>query len=338
MKPFLSLFLGFLLPGTLCAQLEWRISVKLFTGPNGELPTDPGWGGGNIRQSISNNIAMVNRTLYATGRGYQWRLTEIVTVAGNTTPLPASTNSWFNLPVNAATQDDLDGKAKANAAAFAYRTDAINFYFVNSTVGPNGGYCAFPNENQHVITVAPNSFSDVLIHEAGHFFSLAHTFDSGGACNMGVPQSLGDDGIADTARDYPCGTRDQLSQGLFGANYANLTAGQQAQVDSAWLNIMSYHSPGSLFTSDQLDRMTDSSNGDRFNVASGRTRFVDFRNSGIFQFGSSVFPFGSVGAGVNGANPGDIVLIRSGTYTAPQTITKAVTLRATRGWSTLVAP
>jgi hypothetical protein len=49
-------------------------------------------------------------------------------------------------------------------------------------------------------------------------------------------------------------------------------------------------------------------------------------------------PYGTVGGGINAANNGDIVMIRPGTYVEPGTITKPVTLRATRGWATIGQP
>src|SRR5438045_4989898 len=85
------------------AQLQWRVSVKCFTGPGGVLPQPPVWSGGaSLYQSITNAVNAANAILDSTGRGYRWQLVEIVTVPGATGPLPASTNSWFNLPVSGA--------------------------------------------------------------------------------------------------------------------------------------------------------------------------------------------------------------------------------------------
>src|SRR5688572_26978158 len=172
--------LALLAPSVALAQITWRVSVKVFTDGMGNLPMMPTWwvGGSTLFERFTNVIADANRDLDATGRGYRFQLTEIVTVPGNTAPLPAMTNSWFNLPVGPAGQDDLDAKARANAAAFSYRPTAINFYYVNSTIGPNGGYCAFPGEGQYIILLAPNSSADVILHESGHYFGLSHTFDS----------------------------------------------------------------------------------------------------------------------------------------------------------------
>jgi hypothetical protein len=344
MKKLLLLAL-LLAPALTYGQLQWRISIKIFTDNNGALPRLPNWGlgGATLYQELSNGVNYANTALSSSGRGYSWRLTEIVTVPGNTTPLPASTNSWFKLAVSAITQDDLDGKAKGNPGGFQYRTDAINFYYVDGNLGPNGGYCAMPNENQHVILVAPNSFADVLIHEAGHFFTLQHTHNTqtfengdGSACTATPPCSCarslpGDDGIGDTPEDNQCFTRDQVASNTFDNRpYDLLNSAEKVFVNNTWLNIMSYHSPGVLFTSDQLDFMTDASNTARFNVATGRTRFVDRTNPGAGA-GDRANPYRTVVQGYDAADPGDIVLIRPGNYNEPRSYFKSVTFRATRG-------
>lgn len=344
-----------LLPTLAFGQLEWRISVKCFTGSGGVLPRPPGWSGGaSLFQSISNAVDRYNSILDSTCRGYRWRLVEIVTVPGSTGALPASTNSWFNVAVSGASQDDLDGKAKANPAGFQFRANAINFYYTDNPNSPNGGYCAFPTEGQDVILVAPDSFNDVWLHESGHYFGLRHTFDTAqnlnndnSPCTNGCACAKlvgGDDGIADTPLDHTCWNQDNVALTQYGAVYALLNSAQQYFVDNTWSNIMSYHSPGNRFTSDQLDVVADNSNGTRNNVASGRTRFVDINCNPLFPNGSSQClgilsgPYHTVGAGVNGANVGDIVLIRPGQYSEPGTYTKSITFRATRGSATIGVP
>ena len=95
---------------------------------------------------------------------------------------------------------------------------------------------------------------------------------------------------------------------------------------------MSYHGDRYRMTSDQLDRWTDAANSPRNQVATGHTRFVDRANAGV-QSGTSTLPYRTVATGITAASASgsDIVLIRPGNYNEPQTITKAVTLRATRG-------
>src|SRR5262249_32420734 len=349
MKKLLLLSLLLLAPSLSQGQLQWRISIKVFTNTNGALPQIPNWGlgGGTLLQELSHGVNYANTRLSNSARGCSWRLTEIVTIAGSTAPAPASTNTWFNMFVSAATQDDLDGKAKGNPNGFQYRTDAINFYYVNGNTGPNGGYCAFPNENQDVIVFAPNSFADVLIHESGHYLSLQHTHNTqsyknndGSACTNTYASAQilgGDDGITDTPLDNTCWNRDNIALQQYGNFYTNLNGGQQFFVDNSWLNVMSYHSPGVRFTEDQLDFMTDTSNTLRFNVATGRTRFVDRTHVGL-QDGSRANPFQGVGQGIVAADPGDIVLIRPGNYNETATYAKPIPLRATRGVVSIGAP
>jgi hypothetical protein len=352
-KFFLLLVLATLLgPTVASAQLQWRISIKVFTGPGGALPQMPSWnlGGATLFQELSNGVNQANNVLTNSGRGYHWQLTEIITVPGTMTPLPASGDSWFDLAVGPGTQDDLDAKAKRNPAGFQFRNNAINFYYVNGTSGPNGGYCAFPHESQHAIAIAPNSYADVLIHEAGHFFALVHTMNGqyfqnadGTPCVSGAPCACaralgGDDGIADTPRDNQCWNQDNIAQAAFGQNYAALSLRQQAVVNNSWLNVMSYHNPGRLLSDDQLDLMTDISNAERFNVATGRTHFVSRSGRASNQQGTSAFPFVTVLNGINAADNGDIVLIRSGNYNEPRTYTKPVTLRTTRGITNIGIP
>src|SRR5260370_21085878 len=127
-----------------------------------------------------------------------------------------------------------------------------------------------------------------------------------------------DDGLADTIRDSTCWNRDQVSINNFGAPYASLNAGQQSAVNYSYMNVMSYHTDSALNnyleTSDQLDRLTDASNGPRNYVCTGHTQFVD-HNNGCFapngSSGCSIFggPYHSVGHGINNANNGDLVLI-----------------------------
>jgi len=332
------------------AQLEWRISIKVFTDPNGALPPIPGWGSGPLYRDFSNAVTAANQILDATGRGYRWRLTEITNLAFNTSPIPSSTNSWYNLAVSAATQDDLDTKAKANSANFRYRADAINFYYVASCAGPNGGYCAFPSESQHVIPIAPCSASDVFIHEAGHFFGLSHTFDTeayqnsdGTACTNGCACARligGDDGgITDTPLDHTCWNQDRIATNQYGRVYTNLNAAEQYFVDNTWLNVMSYHNPPSTrFTPDQMDLVTDNSNGARLSVASGRTWFVSTDGNDGNSGNNSTSRFRTLNKGLMTANTGEIVLLRGSNYNERPFINQSVTLRATRGAVTIGTP
>ena len=323
------------------AQIEWRISVKFILGPSGERPSNSGcFGDSGValvdNNAVINNINYANQLLDRTGRGYRFRLTEIQDVSG--------WSSFFSIAArDAGNKAALEAVATSNAttrAQFFWRDNAINVYINNTS----SGYCSFPGSG-NVIFAGSCSYDTLIIHESGHLFNLLHTHDSeqfrnsnGTACSSGCScaQRLGgDDGVADTPLDNECWSRAEIAAGNPGT--------PDAQIDNTWLNIMSYHLPQDRFTSDQLDRATDTSNNARFNVASGRTRFVDRTCAAIFPDGSSgcgLFsgPYGTVGGGVGGANAGDIVLIRPGTYVEPGTINKAVTLRATRGPATIGLP
>jgi len=131
-----------------------------------------------------------------------------------------------------------------------------------------------------------------------------------------------------------------VAQGAFGAVYASLNSEQQWRVDNTWNNIMSYHPAATLtvLTADQLDFEADASNGPRFNVATGRTRFVDRNGNAGNQQGTSTLPFVTVLSGVNAAADRDVVQVRPGNYNEPGAYTRPVTLRATRGAATIGRP
>ena len=101
---------------------------------------------------------------------------------------------------------------------------------------------------------------------------------------------------------------------------------------------MSYHLPQDRFTSDQLDVWTDNANGDRNAVATGHTRFVATSGNDTTGNGTSTARYRTLAKGVSVANSGDIVLLRAGSYSETSTITKALTLRATRGTAVIGLP
>ncbi len=351
MKKFL-LMATLLAPTLAFAQLEWRLSVKFILDSNGNLPAS---GRINSPAIVTNQLVTINQNLDRLGRGYRLRLDEVVLVPG--------ISQWFNYDFAKNNKSALEATAPANPTTYFWRTDAINVYICGTSGTNSGGLCSFPNTGQNIILVAQNSFSDVIIHEAGHFFSLQHTHQgelyqnqdgstcstNNCSCAVWIP-AQGDSGrIQDTILDHQCYTNssNQVAIANYGMPYPSLQPFQQKLVLNTWLNIMSYHSPGRLFTDDQLDAMTDASNdsGQRFNVATGRTWFVDRQNGCLQPAGGSgctSFGFGgpllSVASGINAAAPGDIVLIRPGNYNEQPTIYKRVTLRATRGSVTIGKP
>ena len=86
-----------------------------------------------------------------------------------------------------------------------------------------------------------------------------------------------------------------------------------------------------LLSSDQLDRMTDASNGPRSNAADGFTHYVNASAPAGGDGTSSTSQFQTTAEGLAAAGDGDIVLLRVGNYDEPMIIDQHVTLRATRG-------
>lgn len=185
---------------------------------------------------------------------------------------------------------------------------------------------------------APNT----PFHEVGHFFNLNHTHGGGGAspdCVNGY-----DDEVANTLWDNcgkncggGCWDQDEIATWNFDTecdgpcDYDELSSGDQHRVDQVFYNLMCYRGRREVLTPGQLDRMTDHSNGPVDHVASGRTRFVDWRNDSFLQAGSSWALYRTVHLGLSHADPDDIVLLRPGTYDEVMTIDQDVTLCATVG-------
>jgi hypothetical protein len=317
------------------AQIQWRLSVKYFTDSFGNLPA-PGNGIGS-RAELTNHLKAANALLRESGRGYQLVLAEVVDLRG--------LSQWFDLPARSeANKQALEAAAIGNPTLYLWRAGSINVYINNSS----SGICSFPGSGsliflgQSLPGGAINASS--LFHEIGHFFNLCHTHGCPcGDCgsDFDCDAGLRSDEIPDTLQDNACwDNQDRVAINNFtGRRYDQLNDAQRAEVDAVFFNIMSYHPTRDRLTPDQLDRMTDTSNGDRINVANGRTWFVDRNCSGLFRNGSSQCgsfsgPFTELTDGVNSAQGGDTVLIRAGSYFVPQmmnTINKPITLRASRG-------
>jgi hypothetical protein len=311
--------------------------VKFIVNAAGTMPCC-GNGTFDSFADITNQVNAANAILRETGRGYQFFINEVTTVGG-----PA-TNFYSNARED---KDLLEAAAEANKTGFKYRDNAINMY-VNDASG--SAICSFPPTDD-VILFGQNSRTTSIWHESGHYFNLAHTHSgeqdlngNGTACTNGCScaQNIGanSDGCADTIADHECwDTQNAIAQGNFGMNYASLSAFNQTRVDNVNFNIMSYHDTRDRITPDQLDRWTDAANGDRIDVVTGRTRFVDRSNNGAAS-GTSVLPFKTVAAGVAAASASgsDIVLLRPGNYNEPMTITKPLCIRATRGSASIGLP
>ena len=336
---YASVGLLFLLGGAqLRADITVRVSVKFILKPDGTRPAD-----GNIGTTagFDAEITRGNQILAATCRGYSLQVVEYLDIRP---PVPGGQASdyWYNLDAR-SNRAFIEGAATGDQATWRWNANSINIYVNNSS----SGQCSFVGTGG-AITLGNDIGTGTVLHEVGHFFNLQHTHAGDYGDNPSTPpftaSGLRDgDGLAETANDNPnISNHDQLSQALFGHVYSAATTGEQSVVNSAFENVMSYHNENTLL-SDQMDIWTSNASSGRSGFCTGRTWFVDRNCSAIFPNGSPscnfiTGPYGTVGGGISAANNGDIVMIRPGTYVEPGTITKPVTLRATRGWVTIGRP
>lgn len=330
------------------ADLYIRVSVKLIYSAAGNPPANSS--GDVTEATVQAMIDKANVWLDDDGRGYQLKLTGVIPVLG--------LSDWYNVEVDASTRSSLDAEVTASAdsmSRYSFARNAINIYINGYSSGTYSGYCAFPPD-ENVILLRANASALTLLHECGHYFHLYHTHqgedgcaDPSESCGCGETLVGGNaDHIGDTIADHRCWSQDNIATGNYGVTYANLNTSQQAAVDRVWYNLMSYHGPPDpVITPDQWDRLTDNANGVRDNVASGKTIFVDnTADCDDLPYGTSTCPYPTVFLGVFlGADAGDIVLLRSGNYVEEPAsgettlvISKAVTLRASRGNATVTIP
>ena len=307
------------------AQLEVRLSVKEILDTNGmrtaggTLSTDEG---------IRSTVSAANDILASFHRGYQFRITEILDLPGHAELLDLACQD---------ASDAIEAGVQINPASYAWRTNAANVYI--NRAADDTGSCAFNG----LLVLKYTGGAGTLLHEGGHHLGLCHTQGCGCKDCTDCP-GIVDDGIDDTLPDRQCWSEDQIAFYSFGKTYDQLTDPQQRlMVSNTFNNIMSYHktSEGStkdVLTPGQWDRIADFTRTTRANVMNGKTLFVDRTNTAcLFPIGFSQCtggfdgPYPTFIQGVNGASGGDIVLIRPGHYNEPTTITKAITLRATRG-------
>lgn len=314
------------------AQLEWRVSVKFILDGNGHRAPDcpdcdPSGGCEcgdlNTDEELWDRFNLANDDMPLYGRGYTFRLVEIIDL-----DLGPDAAFWFH-----STRDDLGAlgdAAQAEPVRFEWRDDAINLYIVGSNGGGGGLMPTFPWTPSIAMYGQVLNYERALYHEFGHVLNLCHTH----GCLYGTtspdpcPPILGDDGVSDTPPDCSDWDHSAYCAYQFGhvCNQSELNA-----TDRAFHNLMSYHPSRRWLTSDQLDRMTDASNGPRANVTNGRTRFVDAASQSGFPNGSSTEPYRTFAEGLAAAAANDIVLLRVGNYDEQFVITQPVYLRASRG-------
>lgn len=310
-----------LAPVTARSEVVWRVSFKVIQDASGDRPN-------NIANSdLQAQIDFANTNPYFLSRGFRLQSDEIIDLSG--------VSQWFDGPDETwkTFRSDLQAAAEADPSLYQWRTDAINVY-VNDD---NGG-----GMTGDIIQLGGTKIMNTpwtVLHEIGHFMSLAHTFDGESGCTedcTGCTETQipgNDDDIDDTLPDHECWKNwDDIASNAFPTEFASgtMTATQLNEVDNVWFNIMSYHSNRDRFTSDQLDAMADTAAGSRSYVTDHRTWFVDTVTTPP-ETGLSSHPFDSIQEAVDKAGGGDVLIIRTGTYDEPPPITKAVTLRASRG-------
>ena len=343
------------------ADIVVRLSVKAVLDPaNGMRQAE-------VSELIfSNTVAGMNALLASFGRGYryEWVGKTLIDVGGlgqtNTGPSQYYNVDFQDDPNGDTLRQQFESNAITHPLIYGWDSTAANIYILR--MGTNGSSSSsFPPHALTTVLGNPppgRGYSKIytVIHELGHHFNLKHTHQGEdyqnsnySPCtdrNCSCARLIGGDAdlIADTIADHQCwNSPNAIAQGNYGMNYIDLTASRQAAVNRIWSNIMSYHEDQqgtnevTLFTSDQLDRWTDSANHDRPAEVSGRTWFVDRNNICLGPTGDSTCvggfggPFPLVAQGISVASAGDIVLIRPGNYNETMTINKSVTLRATRG-------
>ncbi len=250
---------------------------------------------------------------------------------------------WFNLDARASgVRQYIETTALAATSTWAWNPNAINIYVNNSS----SGQCAFVGSGSS-ISLGSTVNTGTVLHEIGHLFDLRHTHALDYSTNTNPPNNMppgqfaaadlmDGDGLAETANDNPnITTNDQLCQALFGKNYngATTTDSERAVVDSAFQNVMSYHSE-TRFLSVQMDKWTLNANAARLPFCTGRTWFVAVGGNNSAAGNAATVPLATVAGGVSRVTtPNDVVLLRAGSYAAPAggTISTPCTLAATRG-------
>jgi hypothetical protein len=312
----------------IAGDISIRLSVKFILNSDGSRPV----GGIGSSSGFDAEVERDNRILAATGRGFNLQVVEYFDIQP-TAPAGQPANYWFELNAR-SNRLGFELAAIGDPTTWKWNGNAINLFVNNS----DSGQCSFPGTGGS-ISLGKSIAQGTVLHEIGHYFYLLHTHAGDPECKGPSYPVADGDLLAETIPDHNCLDRDSLSKSNFnGRAFNDLNENEQAQVNTSWLNVMSYHQEDQLLD-DQMDLWTDTANGTRRGVCTGRTWFVD-RDGCPIPAGGSVCvlvggPFGTVRGGVEAANSGDIVLVRSGNYDEQLSITKAITVRATRGGVTI---
>lgn len=315
-----------------------RVSCKVIVNVSGDLP--PGF----HENFVAAAIDMANQAMDAHGRGYRFVLVDPVFQIGGDGSHRPQPSRYFNpqFYLNRHLRDEMESDALANPELYAWNASAVNIFFN----ADSWHLCPRASDQLIVLLGQVSPIEESYSHTVGHLMNLCHVAgcecqfccesDQTGTCHT----SPGNDGMSDTLPVLSCWDQDEIAQHNFGLNYAQLSAGQQSQVDDVHLNIMITPSCGNgairpivSLTERQLDRWADTASVTRLDVCDGQTFFVDAAFNG-FETGRSSNPFNRIVEGLHEADGGgDIVMIRGGTYLENLTISEPVTLRAPRGHS-----
>ena len=314
------------------AQILWRVSIKQIVHPITGVSACTDW---TTQADAQRGIDEANAILDATGRGARLVLTDY-------TPVPDANNFSMLTPTpeNVGIIEDY-----ARTHNYGWRGDAVNVYLTQAA-GGFIGYCSFPGDQRSTIILActgGRTRGELLLHEIGHFFDLAHTFIGSTCCNRVVTPNCSHTfsaaGIlSDLIPDLNCDFPNDIATNRFGRVVAQLNAGELALFNVTYRNLMSYHPATVQLSEQQNDIVAITANTVRANAVQGHTRFVS--NFGfVFGAGSRTAPsLPTVAQAVSAADSGDAVVIFAGNYNEPQTITKALTIQATRGPVTIGPP
>ncbi|MBI5193120.1 MAG: hypothetical protein HZA08_06725 [Nitrospirae bacterium] len=257
---------------TAMAAIPLRISVKFILDANGNRPAA---GNMNTDTEIWNEINQGVSILREVLTEYSIDTVEFVDLSG--------LSQWYSTSAaTTAGRDAVRNAAIADPVTYHWRTDALNIYINGGTSSAISDFP--PNNNMILMNQWCGNTPSCTLHEMGHSLNLMHTHEGGGS-----------DGCSDTLSDNSGWTKDQMSQNNFGTTFANLTAGQQDQVNMTYNNIMSYHTdePQRRISPCQMDRVSSQGYADRWRLY---TRIPIYVNrfapwAWLIQDGSFVFPY-----------------------------------------------
>lgn len=239
-------------------------------------------------------------------------------------------SQWYTSTSDETNRDNLRAAAMANPTAYGWRTDAINIY-ING--GTGSAISKFPPDNDIILmNQGCSNTPSCILHELGHSLYLMHTHET--CCTSG-------DECADTIVDNESWSRDDIAQNNYGCNYTDCTSAQQAAVDLAYNNVMSYHvdEPQNRLSGCQKDRVSSEADLDRGWLLTKDPIYVD---ADAIQWplenGRWTWPYNTLQEAVDaGELSGKVLVLEQGNYTLETTINTDVEI-VTRSGPSYVEP